>query len=302
MDEKIVTTTCSYDCGGRCILKVKVKDGKAVNITSENGSGYKKLSGCIRGRNNLNKLYHPDRLKYPLKRVGQRGSGKFERISWDEALGLIKEKIERVTKKYGSKSKYIHYSTGQMGVMNEKDFFRRLMCFYSGGFLDYENSYSTACIAKATPYTYGTALTASSRDNWLKSKLIILIGHNPAETVFDTNTMYYLLKTKEKGAKIVVIDPRHSDTVRALADEWIPIKPTTDNALFDGMTYVMIKENLYDKEFVDKYCLGFDEDHMPEGVPENNSLKSYILGISDGVEKTPKWAEKITGIPEKMII
>jgi len=302
MDKKIVKTTCAYDCGGRCILKVEVEDGKAVNIRSEKGSGYNKLNACIRGRNNLNKLYHPDRLKYPLKRIGKRGSGKFERITWDEALNIIKENIERITKKYGSKSKYIHYSTGQMGVMNEKDFFRRLTCSYSGGFLDYENSYSTACIAKATPYTYGTALTGSSRDNWLNSKLIILIGHNPAETVFDTNTMYYLLKAKEKGAKIVVIDPRNSDTVRALADEWIPIKPTTDNALFDAMTYVMIKENIYDKDFVDKYCLGFDEEHMPEDIAEDNSLKSYILGLSDGVEKTPKWAEKITGIAAEKIV
>ncbi|MBG0765807.1 MAG: molybdopterin-dependent oxidoreductase, partial [Tissierellales bacterium] len=72
------------------ILKVEVENGKALNIRSEKGSGYNKLNACIRGRNNLEKLYHPDRLKYPLKRIGKRGSGEFERISWDEALDIIK--------------------------------------------------------------------------------------------------------------------------------------------------------------------------------------------------------------------
>src|SRR6056297_77023 len=303
MDRKIMTTTCSYDCGGRCILNIHIENGKAVKITSDNKkeNGFDRLSACIRGRKNLEKLYHPDRLKYPLKRIGERGSGEFERISWDEALDTIADNLKEITEKYGLKSRYIHYGTGIMSVLREKDFFRRFLCSYGGGFLEYENSYSTACTATASSYTFGTGNTGSTRDNWLHSKLIILWGHNPAETVFDTNTIYYLKKAKERGAKIVVLDPRYTDTARVLADEWIPIRPTTDNALIDAMIYVMIKENLYDKAFVDKYCLGFDEDHMPEGVLENNSLKSYILGTQDGVEKTPKWAEKITGVPKEKI-
>jgi len=303
MDKNIITTTCSYDCGGRCILNVHIENEKAVKITSDNkkGRGFDRLSACVRGRNNLAKLYHPDRLKYPLKRIGKRGSGEFERISWDEALNIIADNLKEVTEKYGPKSRYIHYGTGIMSVLREKDFFRRFLCSYGGGFLEYENSYSTACTATASPYTFGTGNTGSTRDNWLHSKLIILWGHNPVETVFDTNTVYYLKKAKERGAKIVVLDPRFTDTARVMADEWIPIRPTTDNALIDAMIYVMVKENLYDKIFLDKYCLGFDENHMPEGIPENNSLKSYILGIQDGVEKTPEWAEKITGVPKDKI-
>src|SRR5699024_11752749 len=98
-------------------------------------------------------------------------------------------------------------------------------------------------------YTYGTGASGSSLDSLVNSKLIILWGHNPAETIFGTSN-FYLKKAKEAGAKIYVVDPRYSDTGVGLADEWFPIRPTTDNALMDAMTYVIITENLHDKKFL----------------------------------------------------
>ncbi|MDI5823045.1 molybdopterin-dependent oxidoreductase, partial [Salmonella enterica subsp. enterica serovar Kentucky] len=95
--------------------------------------------------------------------------------------------------------------------------------------------------------------------------------------------------------------PRYSDTVSSLADQWIPLLPTTDNALMDAMMYVIISENLHDRAFIARYAIGFDEDSMPEGVPANESLVAYLTGAKDGVVKSPEWAEKITHVPAQTI-
>ena len=303
-DNNVKLTTCAHNCTARCLLHVHVKNGKVINISgdkSKEKAGYDQLRPCLRGFAHRERLYHPEHLNYPQKRIGARGEGKFERISWDEATDLIASELKRLTEQYGPQSRYVHYCSGINGVLAERNFFRRLLTVYGGGYLNYYNSYSTACTSTATPYTYGTDHTGSSRDNWQHSKLIILWGHNPAETSFGTNSAYYLKAAKQKGAKIIVVDPRYSDSAAALADQWIPLLPTTDNALMDAMIYVMITEKLYDKQFVEKYCLGFDESQMPEGFPAGHSLTSYILGKSDGIAKTPQWAEEITRVPAATI-
>ncbi len=106
---------------------------------------------------------------------------------------------------------------------------------------------------------------------------------------------------KQNGTRFIVVDPRYSDTVSSLAEQWIPLLPTTDNALMDAMMYVIISENLHNKTFIDTYTLGFDENSMPEGVPANESLVAYLFGAKDGIHKTPEWAEKITHVPAQSI-
>jgi len=101
---------------------------------------------------------------------------------------------------------------------------------------------------------------------------------------------------------VICIDPRMSMSAISLADEWIPIRPGTDTAMMSAMTYVMISENLYDADFIHKYCVGFDSSQMPPGLESEESYKDYILGNKDGIPKTPKWAEKITAVPAKTII
>ncbi|EMG7601558.1 TPA: molybdopterin-dependent oxidoreductase, partial [Escherichia coli] len=150
------------------------------------------------------------------------------------------------------------------------------------------------------PYTYGVAASGNSMDTLLDTKLVILWGHNPTETIFG-HTNYYFQKMKQNGTRFIVVDPRYSDTVSSLADQWIPLLPTTDNALMDAMMYVIISENLHDKTFIDTYTLGFDENSMPEGVPANESLVAYLFGAKDGIHKTPEWAEKITHVPAQSI-
>lgn len=302
---KIVPTSGSHNCGGRCIVKAHVKEGVIVRISTDDEPDTEarpQLRACLRCRSYRNRLYHPDRLKYPMKRVGKRGEGKFQRISWDEAITTIAEQTKRIMQQYGPEAIYVHYASGNAGKVAERIWIQRLLGLY-GGYLNYYGTYSTAQTQYATPYTYGTINTGNSREDWVNSKLIILWGWNPTETIHGTNTMYYLRRAKEAGAKIIVIDPRYTDTAIGLADEWIPIRPTTDNALMDAMAYVMITENLHDQAFLDKYCLGFDEEHMPPGIPPGNSYKSYILGQGDDkTPKTPEWAEAITGVPRNTII
>ncbi|MEH7354483.1 DMSO/selenate family reductase complex A subunit [Neobacillus drentensis] len=303
--EKIISTCSINNCGGRCVIKAHVKDGVVVRVstdTKESGDlSTPPLRACVRGRNYRSMLYHPDRLKYPMKRVGKRGEGKFKRISWEEAIETIASEVKRIGDQYGPESRYVNYASGQSwGLHGGKNAARKLLSL-TGGFLNYRNDYSSGAGNVATPYTYGTNNSGSSFDTLLHSKYIILWGQNPSEMIFSTPYREYLMQAKKNGAKIIVIDPRYTDTVITFADEWIPILPTTDNALMDAMGYVIITEKLHDQAFLDKYCIGFDGDHMPDGVPKEESLKSYLLGEKDGVAKTPEWAEKICHIPADKI-
>ncbi|MGG3470091.1 DMSO/selenate family reductase complex A subunit [Neobacillus pocheonensis] len=303
--EKIISTCSINNCGGRCVIKAHVKDGVVVRVSTDTQQGgdlsTPPLRACVRGRNYRSLLYHPDRLKYPMKRVGKRGEGKFERITWDEAIETIAKEVKRIGDQYGPESRYVNYASGQSwGLHGGKNAARKLLSL-TGGFLNYRNDYSSGAGNIATPYTYGTNNSGSSFDSLLHSKYIILWGQNPSEMIFSTPYREYLMQAKKNGAKIVVIDPRYTDTAIAFADEWIPILPTTDNAMMDAMGYVIITENLQDQAFLDKYCIGFDGAHMPEGVSKKESLKSYLLGEKDGVAKTPEWAEKICRVPASKI-
>lgn len=173
-----------------------------------------------------------------------------------------------------------------------------------GGYLDQYNDYSAGNIETAVEFHYGSCVGSNSNDDTVNSKLVVMFGNNPHETrMSGGGEVFVTRKVKElSGHRVIVIDPRQSETAMNLADEWVPIRPGTDAALVAGMAHVMISENLHDKEFLDTYCSGFDEAHMPEGAPANMSYESYIMGRGeDCVEKTPEWAAQITGYPAEKI-
>lgn len=303
--EQVIRTGCpSHNCGGRCLLKIHVKDGIITRIEGDDRPGDSvadpQLRPCIRGRAYRWRQYHPDRLKYPMQRVGKRGEGQFKRISWNHALERMASELERVKKQYGNSAIYVPYGTGSYNQINGRQTAQRLMNLF-GGSLGYYNSYSWACITQATPYVYGTTVTGNQRQDWLNSKYIIMWSWNPAEMRDGTNSEFFVQKAREKGARVICIDPRMTFSAVSLADEWIPIRPGTDTAMMSAMAYVMITENLYDTEFVKKYCIGFDETQMPEGAESEESYKDYILGTRDRIPKTPEWAEVITGVPKETI-
>ncbi len=302
---QVVPTCSTFDCGGKCDIRAHVEQGMVTRISTRPDSALAPempvMRACVRGRGYRKFIYHPDRLQYPMKRVGKRGEGKFERISWDEATTLIADNLKRITAQYGPASRFAHTNTAVSGGTFSGDKMLRRLFNLTGGYLEHYHSVSMGNTAAATPYTYGTAASGSTLDTLADTRLVILWGHNPNETVFG-HTNHYYQQMKANGTRFVVVDPRYSDTAASLADQWIPLLPTTDNALMDAMMYVIISENLHDRAFIDRYTLGFDEASMPEGVPPNESLVAYLFGLKDGIEKTPQWAEKITRVPAETIL
>ncbi len=285
--EEVLTTTCASHCGGSCILKLHINNGVITRIETDDGKE-PQLRACLRGRAYRQRVYAPDRLLYPMKRVGERGEGKFERISWDEALDTIASEIIRVRNTYGPAS-ILYYPVG--GDLNLLHWTTNMAIVLSlaGGYTSVWGSHSFGGGIYAQTATYGTHYTSSTRDDLVNSKLIIMWGWNPASTIHGVNTNWYLARAKEAGAGIVAIDPRYTDSAATFADQWIPIWPGTDGAMLLAMAYVIIQENLYDQQFLSKYTLGFDK------------FKDYITGIEDGVAKTPAWAEALTGVPKTTI-
>lgn len=302
--EMIIPTCSTFDCGGKCDIRAHVQQGVVTRISTlldaEVDPEMPIMRACVRGRSYRKFVYHPDRLKYPMKRVGKRGEGKFVRISWDEATTLIADNLKRITEEYGPSSRYVHVGTAVSGGAFSGDSMVRRLLNQTGGYLNTYHSVSMGNTAAATPYTYGTAASGNSLDTLCDTRLVILWGHNPTETIFG-HTNHYFQQMKKNGTRFIVVDPRYSDTASSLADEWIPLLPSTDNALMDAMMYVIITENLHDKAFVERYTLGFDESSMPDGVPANESLVAYLTGAKDGVKKTPEWAERITHVPAQTI-
>ena len=283
---RIIPTMGRNNCGGRCRLLIEEQDGKILSIKGD--PAYPDRGPCIKGLQYDKTFLGEDRLKTPLKRVGKRGEGMFETISWKEAIDLLSSEWIRIRDMYGPASRYVNYGWGVEAVLSGTNMVKRLLRL-DGGHLDSYNTYSTACTNYTTPYLYGTEYSGSSFDTLEDSKLIILWAHNPAETKFD-NLMDCLRRAKKNGAEIIVIDPRKTPTVKALDSEWIGIKPTTDCALMDAMSYVIWSEDLFDHFFVEERCLGFEK------------YFTYLSGKEDGIAKTPAWASKITGISEDVIV
>jgi anaerobic dimethyl sulfoxide reductase subunit A len=291
----------AHNCGGRCLLIAHVRDGRIIRLETDDRPDMlaaPQLRACVRGRAYLKRQYHPDRLLTPLKRSGARGEGRFEPVSWDEALDTLAAQFERVKQTYGNSALFVPYGTGSYNQLNGSHVARRLMNLY-GGCLGIYNSYSWAATNLATPTVYGTLVSGNQRQDWLNSKYILMWGWNPAEMRDGTNSDYFIKMARQAGARVVCIDPRHSLSAASLADEWIPIRPGTDAAMMSAMAYVIINENLQDEEFIRSHCVGFDASQMPMHGAE--SYSNYILGLRDGQPKTPLWAEAITAVPADTI-
>ena len=310
--DKTVWGACSVNCGSRCALRLHVRDDEVYWVETDNTGddiyGNHQVRACLRGRSMRRRINHPDRLNYPMKRVGKRGEGKFERISWDEALNTIAQNLKGVVEKYGNEAVYINYSSGIVGgnitrSSPSASLVARLMSLY-GGFLGQYGTYSTAQIACAMPYTYGSN-EGNSTSDIENSQLVVMFGNNPAETRMSGGGItWFLEQARERSnARMIVIDPRYTDTAAGREDEWVPIRPGTDAALVAGLAWVLISENMVDQPFLDKYCVGYDEKTLPAGAPANSHYKAYILGQGDdGIAKTPQWAAQITGIPAEKIV
>jgi anaerobic dimethyl sulfoxide reductase subunit A len=308
-DAKVVWSSCNVNCGSRCPLRLNVVGGVITRIdpdnTGDDNLGTQQIRACVRGRSIRQRIYNPDRLKKPMKRVGKRGEGKWAEISWDEAFTTIAGTLKRLIKDHGNESIYINYGTGVLGATVATSWppassaVARMMNCVGGSLMQY-NDYSAANIEAAVDFHYGGWQGSNSNDDTVNSKLVLMFGNNPHETRMSGGGEVFVTQTAKKlsGHKVIVFDPRYTDTAMNLADEWVPLRPGTDAALVAGFAHVMITEKMLDQAFLDKYCSGFDEAHMPAGMPANLSYRSYILGLgADATVKSPEWASRVTGVP-----
>lgn len=284
---KIVPSVCCHDCGGSCPLNIHVRDGRIVKIEARD-VGFPAMRPCARGLLYHYRVYSGERLQYPMKRTGERGEGKFARISWDEALDEVAGQIARVRDTCGPTAILNLSWSGHFGRLHDATTLGRFLNAAGGQTRIWGGtSYQGGLFASLA--TYGILDTGNDRADLLNSRMIILWGCNPAETIFGTETRWYLMQAKEKGAKIVCVDPRLTETASTLASSWIPIRPGTDAAMLAAMAYVIIEQGLQDQHFLDTYTIGFDK------------FRDYVTGVEDKIAKTPEWAESITGVPAETI-
>ena len=259
-------------CFNKCGLIARVEDGVVKKLDPNPKSLKSRGMLCARGNAGVKQLYDPDRLKYPLLRKGQRGEGKWQRLSWDQALDHAAEQMERIGKKYtrcgflfmagtDMQSTFVHQFAEVYGSYNVISHESNCLLSRNRAFLD----------------TFGVVPTPDV----LHSKYVIMPGANRFEALVTPDSMD-LMTAMQNGCKLVVLDPRFTKTA-ALADEWYAIKPGTDMAFFLAIAQVLISEGLYDQKFVAEKTSGFDE------------LRAHVQ------QYTPEWAAKETEIPAKDI-
>lgn len=305
----VIKYTCcqaGMACVRTCILKVRVEGGVITACEPDDtinpgvgredeylpssviDGGMIQARPCVKGYSKMQMVNDPRRVIYPMKRMGRRGEGKFERISWDEALDTIASNLVEAKEKYGPYS--IWHTTYTAYHMCSFPLYP-----WFGAGINGWASHSTNGWAEPEYWVLGKDMRqlALVQDELqvFNSKLIVLWGQNP-QAIMNGRWLYNLIRAKEKGIPIIVIEPRYTPTVELLADQWIPIRPTTDVAMMIAMANVWFKGNLYDKEFVEKWV-------EPEGL---RKWRAYVLGQEDGIDKSPEWAEEICGVPAETIV
>ena len=269
---KVVKTSCST-CGSCCEVDTYVEDGKLVSVEGARNTPMQSGGMCAKGAAAKQYVYNKDRILYPMKRVGKKGEGKFERISWEEAYEMIAENLLRIRKESGPESVvfYAGYPKWYRPAL-----LRLANAFGSPNYCT-ESSTCFQAAALAWRSLYGNGICGPDMKN---AKTLLVWSSNLYHSNTPMSGTYQGLK--KRGAKIIVVDPRHSVTAHD-ADIHLQLIPGTDGALALSMAQVIIEEGLYDKEFVENYVYGFEE------------YREYVQNF------VPEEAEKITGVPAAQV-
>ncbi|NLT95605.1 MAG: molybdopterin-dependent oxidoreductase [Clostridia bacterium] len=269
--KKSICAIC--DPATQCGLDLYIKDGKIIKVEGSDEHPYSVGTLCAKGAATRQYVYNEERLKTPLKRLGPRGSGKFEEITWDEAMDIISEKFNAIKAEFGPEA--VAFYAGYSKWF--RPYLKRLAhSFGSPNYLT-ESSTCARAMEMAQKLVFGSPGVPDTKN----TNCLLVWSANPFYT--NPGNARAILKGKERGMKLIVVDPRKTPTT-ALADIHLQLRPGTDGALALAMAHVIIREKLYDEDFVANYTYGFDE------------YKAYVETFS------PEKGEELTGVPADKII
>ncbi|HJZ11003.1 MAG TPA: molybdopterin-dependent oxidoreductase, partial [Acidobacteriota bacterium] len=261
------------NCVNKCGICANVVDGRVVKIDPNPHFPKSRSMVCAKGNAGVQVLYDPDRIKTPLIRVGERGSGQWRKATWEEALDFTAKRLDEIRKKYGPQGVLFSSCEGF-----QERFFRSFsQAFGSPNHV----RHTSTCLSSGNVgffVTYGTVPEYDIEN----SRYVIISGANRLESFMTPDSIDLMKVVHKKKAKLIYLDPRYTVTA-ARADEWLPIRPGTDLAFYLALIHVLIKENLYDRGFIETYTQGFEE------------LAAHIEPY------TPKWAAAETEIPAEKI-
>ncbi|OGL43623.1 MAG: hypothetical protein A2149_06305 [Candidatus Schekmanbacteria bacterium RBG_16_38_11] len=295
--EKWMVSTCGQ-CKGGCGIKVRLIDERAVKIEGNLLHPINQGSLCPKGQAGLQLLYDPDRLKGPLKRKGERGGNQWEKISWDEAAKLVVEKLKKI--RTNGEAHQLAFMSGKCSSLMKSLSERFLESFGSPNYFDISGSMDGNDQEPSDNLFLTQGIRKNPAFDLVKANLILSFGSNLLES-FSSPVQalqaygYFRRGRTGSRAKLIQIDSRLSVT-GAKADEWIPINPGTLGALALGLAYIIIKEDLYDKDFISENSFGFEDFESDNGVLQHG-FKRMVLN-----EYSPGTVSKITGVSIDNII
>jgi anaerobic selenocysteine-containing dehydrogenase len=273
MARTTVIGACPHDCPDTCSILTTVEDGRAIAVRGNPDHPFTRGRLCVKVNNYEERVYSDKRVLYPLKRVGPKGTRQFARISWEEAIETIASRWKSIIAEHGAQAILPYSYLGTQGVINGLNVGDPL--FNKLGATVLERTFCDSASCTAYMMTIGHT-PGVDPESFVHSKYIILWACNTLST--NSHHWPFIEQARKAGAKLVVIDPVATRTAR-LADWHIPIRPGTDAALALAMIHILIKENLVDRDYVDKYTVGYDE------------------LVARASTYTPEFASQETGIP-----
>ncbi|MBV8536304.1 MAG: molybdopterin-dependent oxidoreductase, partial [Alphaproteobacteria bacterium] len=278
-DAEFLHSVCPHDCPSTCALLVERKDASRIGrVHGDPENSYTAGVICAKVARYAERVHHKDRLTTPLRRVGAKGSGRFEPLSWEAALDEVAEAFTRAEQRHGSEAVWPYFYAGTMGLV-QRDGIHRLR-----NVKRYSRQKSTICnaLVEAGVLAGTGALRGPDPREMAESDLIVVWGTNAVNT--QVNVMHHVTRArKERGAKIVVVDPYRNATAAA-ADMHVMVRPGTDGAFACGVMHVLFKEGFADRAYLAKYT----------DVPDE--LERHLQS------RTPEWAEAISGVPAAQIV
>ena len=299
-DSMLVRGACPHDCPDTCATITEVREGKATRFYADPNNRFTQGWLCAKVRPYLERVYHPDRLLYPLRRVGGKGEGNWERISWEDAIATIASNWKAMISEHGAAAILPYSYSGTLGTLQLGVSDRRL--WNRMGASGLERSICGAAAETAVRATIGARMAPDAADV-VYSKLVLIWGHNPAST--GPHFIPFLREAERKGCRVVVVDPRRTLTARS-ADEHVQPRPATDGALALGLMHVIFRENLHDEAWLSANTVGWRElrdramDYPPEKVAAITGVavetieslgrsigttRPFMIKFADGVQR-----------------